>query len=415
MDDQRFFIKGVTYSAADTRLQDALARVYETPERPRCMCVQGGVEMYVAKHRQYVVKRMPGTGGEHHPSCASYEPEYGLSGLGELIGDAVIERSPELVELRVDFPLARVQGRPFPRGDPMQPTDVSVPRRRMSLRAVMHYLFERAGFNRWYPAMEGKRSQAVIHKYLTEAAADIEMKGVRLSERLYVPEQFNEERKEEIAERRRKKLSILLSPKDDTGVKLAIVMGEFKGTDTSAFGRKVWIRHMPDAPLFIDNKTWERIERIYGALLEARDADTKSKLRIVVCALVYAKREHTYQIDTASFMLVTDNWIPVEGVHEVDLIQVLRERKRRFMKPLRYDAKSVVSFANALLLDTRKPPTPMHIISGFMNGREKAMKERAVKDEGADAWIWNADQEMPPLPHSSHYEHLDGVCVFRCS
>jgi hypothetical protein len=39
--------------------------------------------------------------------------------------------------------------------------------------------------------------------------------GVTLSERLYVPEQFHEEQKWEIAERRRCKLAVLQSPKDD--------------------------------------------------------------------------------------------------------------------------------------------------------------------------------------------------------
>ena len=102
MEEQHFFIKGCTYSAADPQLQKALARIYETPERPRCMCVRGGVEMYVAKHRLFVVKRMPDTGSQHQPLCPSYEPEPHQSGLGELMGASVIDRSPELVELRVD-------------------------------------------------------------------------------------------------------------------------------------------------------------------------------------------------------------------------------------------------------------------------------------------------------------------------
>jgi hypothetical protein len=81
MEQQRFLIRGRTYTADDEGLQDALARIDETPERPRCICVRGGVEMYVAKHRLYVVKRMPATGCRHHPSCPSYEPELGQSGL----------------------------------------------------------------------------------------------------------------------------------------------------------------------------------------------------------------------------------------------------------------------------------------------------------------------------------------------
>lgn len=398
MDEQRFFIGGITYAVTDTQLQDVLAQVYETPARPRCLCVRGGVEMYVAKHRQYQVKRMPGTGSQHHPSCVSYEPEHGLSGLGELVGEAVIERFPELVELRVDFPLARVQGRALPRGEAVPPADVSTSRRRMSLRAVMHYLFEHAGFNRWTPAMGGKRSQAVIHKYLMESATHIEMKGVRLSERLYVPEQFNEQRKEEIAERRRKKLSVLMTPEGEAGFKMVMVIGEFKEADSLALGRKVWLRHMSDAPLFIDNKTWARIERTYGALFEAREADTTIKLRVMLGALIYARREHTYQIDTASCMLATENWIPVEGLHEAELLQALVDHKRRFLKPLRYDAKNAAPFPNVLLLDTGASPTRMHVISSFMDARERGAKEKAVAAERENAWIWYTDKKMPELP-----------------
>lgn len=262
----------------------------------------------------------------------------------------------------------------------------------------MHFLFERAGFNRWYPTMEGKRSQAVIHKYLMEAADDVMVKGTRLSERLFVPEQFSEERKVELAERRRRKLAILQSPMEDERLKMALVLGEFKGAEESSYGRKVWIKHMPDVPLFVDNKTWERIERAYRDILEACDSDAKGKQRIVVCALVYARREHTYQIDTATFMLTTETWIPIEGIHEADLIHTLIEQKRRFIKPLRYDARSAAGFANALLLDTGEMPTPLHIVSQFAEPRHRIEKERAIKLLRGFGWVWYSGQEIPSLP-----------------
>jgi hypothetical protein len=74
MDAAKYFIRGVTMLATDPGLQEALSRVYESSERPRCMCVRGGVEMYIAKHGEYVVKRMPGTGDMHHPTCQSSNP-----------------------------------------------------------------------------------------------------------------------------------------------------------------------------------------------------------------------------------------------------------------------------------------------------------------------------------------------------
>ena len=87
----RYFIQRRTYTAADAGLQDAIALVYGSPERPRCMCVSGGAEMVIARHSEFVVKRMPDN-GHHHPTCPSFEPEPGMSGLGELIGVAIIER-----------------------------------------------------------------------------------------------------------------------------------------------------------------------------------------------------------------------------------------------------------------------------------------------------------------------------------
>jgi len=122
MDQSRYFVRGRTYPSGDPSLQDALARVYDSSERPRCMCVQGGVEMYVAKHAEFVIKRMPGTGHLHHVACHSFELEVGVSGIGELMGEAIVEHAPEQVEIRTAFPLARVGGKPLPRGEP---TDVA--------------------------------------------------------------------------------------------------------------------------------------------------------------------------------------------------------------------------------------------------------------------------------------------------
>ena len=393
MDSQRFAIKGRVIEADDRQLQEALAQVYDTPERPRCLCVPGGVEMYVARHRQFVVKRMPDSGSTHHPGCSSYEPEVQQSGLGELVGEAVLEREPGRVELRVDFPWTRLIGRGVPRGEAQAVTEVGVPRRRMSLRALMHFLFERAGFNRWSPAMAGKRNQGVLCKYLLEAAEEIMVKGVPLAERLYVPEPFSETAKAEAAQRRREKLAVL-RPRDGQ-TPLALVIGEFKASEATTQGRRVWIRHMPDAPLLIAGRSWERIERVFAPLFEARDADTGHPVRLVMAALICARREYTYEIDAVSLMLASEHWIPVEGVHELPLIDALVARHRRFVKPLRYDARSAAAFPNALLLDAGPTPVPLHVVSSFMDPKDRVAKEKAIAANRQDGWVWWTDRPMP--------------------
>lgn len=396
MDIQRFSIKGRVLRAEDPQLRSALAQIHETPERPRCLCVPGGVEMYVAQHRRFVVKRMPESGSRHHPRCPSYEPELQQSGLGELVGEAVLESELGDVELRVDFPWTRTTGRAVPRGEPEDGAEVEVPRRRMSLRALMHFLFERAGFNRWSPAMEGKRNQGVLHKYLTAAAADVSIKGVALAERLYVPEPFSEASMADAARRRREKL-VVLRPKAGRSP-LAIVIGEYKSSDVTPLGRRVWIKHMPNAPLLISARGWRRIERVYAPLLEACDADMGQRVRLMIAALIHARREQTYEIDTASLMLTSEHWIPVEGIHEVPLVHALVEQQRRFVKPLRYDAKSAAAFPNALLLDTGAVPVPLHVVSAFMESKDRAAKDMSLRAIDAGTWVWHTSEAMPALP-----------------
>ena len=314
------------------------------------------------------------------------------------MGEAIIEHGPESIELRLDFPFARMPGRSIARGTLQEPADVKVAPRRMSLRAVMHFLFERAGMNRWTPAMRGKRNQGVLHKYLTQAAEEVTSKGLPLSEHLYVPEPFSETGKLQIAERRRKKFAVLQLPADEARVNMMLVLGEFKGSEETAFGRKVWLKHMSDVPLLTDARTWKRIERVYRPLFEARDADTACKPRIVICALIFARREHLYQIDTASFMLTSQEWIPLNGSHEIDLIHALVEQQRRFVKPLQYDAKSAASFPNALLLDAGATPLALHVVSGDMDSKEQAAKEKALKFSEGTPWVWHAGKPMPALP-----------------
>lgn len=393
---QRFAIRGRVWQVQQAGAQQALGAIYGTPERPRCLCVPGGVEMYVAQLREFVVKRMPNTGNRHHPRCPSFEPEAALSGLGLLSGSAVLEQQTGRTELRVDFPWTRRPGRGSFPPSPTFPGQVESTARRMSLRALTHFLFDRAGFNRWTPAMAGRRRWGVIRKYLLEAAEQIDVAGGPLTDRLFVPEVFDEGTKAQAAHRRREKLAVL-KPRDGT-TPLALVIGEFKTVDEVEEGRRVWIRHMPDAPLLVQDRLWQRLTRRHAPLFEARDADTGLRARLVIAALIRARREFTYEIDAASLMMTSGHWIPVEGVHELPLIDALVTQHRRFLKPLRYDAPGAEAFANALLLDAGPEARPLHLLSPYMDERARAFKQRAIRNASSEPWVWETDKPLPPLP-----------------
>jgi hypothetical protein len=382
-------------------LQAALARLHDTRGRPRCLCVEAGVDLYVARHRHYVLKRLPGTGADHDPTCPHYEFDALPGGLGVLIGDAVIEHAPDAVELRVDFPLSRWPGRRVAGGVAGgEGCDVHVAQQRFGLLAVLHYLYERAGLNRWYPAMQGARNQGVLCKYLLAAAEEIRIKSERLADRLYVPEPWRAEAMDEIAARRRHKLAVLHAAGADGRFKLALVVGEFKGSEPAAVGRRLLVKHMPDAPLIIEAHAWARAQRLYGALMQAQEADASRRPKLLVAALIHAAREQVYQVDTLAMMLATDTYLPVDGPHELPLIERLVDEQRAFLKPLHYGLRQAAELPSALLLDSLDAagrPVPAYVISAFANANERSALESAARANAA-AWVWHTDREMPALP-----------------
>jgi hypothetical protein len=179
---------------------------------------------------------------------------------------------------------------------------------------------------------------------------------------------------------------------------LAVVLGEFKGWESATAGARIWIRHMPDAPLLADTRTWARVQRGFAPLFEALDSDGGRGLRLMLAALVRARREHTYEIDLASLMLTSEEWIPLEGVHEAPLVRALVAQGRRFVKPLRYDARTAAGFANAILLDAGPRPVPLHVLSAFLSLPERKVKAHEIQVSEGAAWVWTTEMTMPVFP-----------------
>ena len=397
MDEQRYLINGSIFAAEEPGLQEALARIHGTPARPRCLCVDEGVEMYVSKFGDYVIKRMPETGAEHRPTCPSYELPASESGLGEVLGEAIIEHGPEGVELRLDFPLTRRIGRSFATTDPKPSGEVAVARKQLSLRGLLHCLWQRAGFNRWYPRMQGKRSYWVLRKFLLQASENVETKGLRLAERVFIPEYFSRDHAAEIAERRDQALSILLSPDRDLHFKMMIALGELKAFNEATFGYHLYFKHLPDCAFLLEKAAGVRTTRAFESTLQAWSA---GQVKLIASCLFYAKRERSYQIDTLTLMMTSDEWIPLEHAYEKDLVDKLVHQQRTFIKPLRYEAKYASHFPNLQLLDVGAQPVALDILSAFLTPQERIAKASGMAERRAGGWVWDTAQHavVPELP-----------------
>jgi hypothetical protein len=397
MDEQRYLINGRIFAAQDPLLQEALARVYGTPARPRCLCVDGGAEMYVSKFQDFVIKRMPEKGTEHAPTCPSYELPPSNSGLGQVLGEAIIERGPDGVELRLGFALTRYSGRGRVYRLPEARQEVTVAHKQLSLRGLLHYLWERAGFNRWYPGMQGKRSYWVLRKFLLQATEGVETKGLHLAERVFIPEHFSRDHAAEIAERRDQALSGLLSPGRDLRFKMMIALGELRAFNEATLGYHISFKHLPDCAFFLEKTAAARSKRTFESALQSWSA---GQVKLIAACLFYVRRERLYQIESLTLMMVSDQWIPLDHIHEKPLVDKLVREQRTFIKPLRYEAQHAGHFPNLQLLDVGAQPVALDILSAFLAPQERTAKANGIAAHQGFGWVWDTSQcaVVPDLP-----------------
>lgn len=126
--------------------QQELSRAKAARLRPLCLCTSPGVEMYIAAAGQHlIVKRMPGTAAEHDPGCRSWLPPGELSGYGAVGEQSIVDNPADgTTALRLGFSLSKTGNRaaPEPSGSPSG--TVQSDGNKLSLRAVLHYLWDEA-------------------------------------------------------------------------------------------------------------------------------------------------------------------------------------------------------------------------------------------------------------------------------
>ena len=171
---------------------EAIASAHAAHHRPGCLCLVDGVEMYVARLGDgFIVKRMPNTGSHHAPDCPSYEPPAEFSGLGQVLGSAISEDTVTgETSLKLGFSMSKVSGRSTMPAAGSAGDSVATDGTKLSLRGLLHYLWDQAELTRWHPGFAGKRTWGTVRKHLLQAAENKIARGDSLRSRLYIPEHY---------------------------------------------------------------------------------------------------------------------------------------------------------------------------------------------------------------------------------
>jgi Protein of unknown function (DUF1173) len=355
-------IEGTPLTPSSPGFAEAIAQAYSRRRRPRCLCCPEGVEMYVARLGDgYIVKRMPETGSRHAPDCSSFEAPADISGLKHLLGSAIKEDpNTGMTTLRPGFSLSK---RPA-RTTPTQPRSLSSTATgavtRLSLRGLLHYLWNQAEMTRWHPGFEGRRSWGTVRRQLLRAAEQMLICGEPLATRLYVPEPFRVEQRDAIIARRRG----VWACAGGSGAgrqRLLLLIAEVKEIAPARHGHKVVIKHVPDVAIALDDSLYHQLPQRCGQELELWSAsDSIRMLMIATLTISDAGLPHIVEL---SLMTVTAQWLPVETSAEQLLVEGLVKNRRAFLKLLRYDIRTETRLASVALTD-RGAPAPVMFAAG---------------------------------------------------
>lgn len=395
---RRFRLADQVIEEATPNLQDLLADAYRRKLRPLCLCQEPCPAMYIAQvGDQYIVKRMPLSGGGHDPSCSSYEPPDELSGLGMLIGSAIqVDPESGTAALKLDFRLSKVGARSAPAAGAVGSDSVVGDTKKLSLRGLLHYLWHEAELTVWTSRWAGKRYWWNIRWHLVEAARQMTVKGGLLSEILFVPEPFRSADKAAIEQRRAEALASALPPKSGPR-KLMILVGEVKEFGTARSGHKLTVKHMPGFVFLLDDSLHRRLQTRFESELALWGADEASHL--IAIATFGLTPAGLPVIEEMALMVVAENWVPYESAYEKKLVDALARMRERSVKVLRYNLPLDRPTATAIL-QMQPRPVGLYVVPPSADGAYKeSLGELVISRPEFDCWIWRtADSEMPTLP-----------------
>ena len=358
--------------------------------------------MYIARladsNEGYVVKRMPGTGSQHAPDCPAYEPPPEATGLGQVLGSAISE-DPATGEttLKLDFPLSKIAGRsaaPAAGGDS---DSVASSGTRLSLRGLLHYLWDQAELTRWHPGFAGKRHWGTVRSHLLRAAEHKIARGDALRGRLYVPEMFSVEERDAINARRLAQWQHAVAA-PGRPQQLMLLIGEVKEIVPARYGHRCVIKHVPDQAFALDEPLYRRLGRRFDAELTLwGSADS---VHMVTIATFGVSEAGIPALVEMSLMPVTPQWLPVEDSFERQLVERLVAEGRSFTKGLRYNLRRDHGVATATLTDIGHPGLLLFIVPPGLDGAAEPEGLSDVIGRGeVPAWTWRpASKGMPQLP-----------------
>lgn len=398
---QRYYITDREMAEGEQGFEAMLAHAYAQKERVRCLCRRDAdLDLYITRrHDQHVLARWPGTGALHAPHCDHYEAPDHLTGLGQVRGSAILDDAETgETTLRFAFPLSRGAARAAPASLTNDKPDVKATGQRLTIRGLLHYLWDRAQLTHWHPRMAGKRNWYIVRRQLLQAAHGCKARGMALGDVLFVPETFRLDDRDAIAGRRLGALQPARASKDA----IMILIGEVKGIEPARYGEKIMIRHLPDWPFLMDEDMARRFHKRFAVEEELWRSDEREGHLIIAASFAISPSGLPQLIESA-VMPVSREWLPYESVEDLALVTKAVGDRRRFVKGLRYNLVSGTPIASLTLTDTGSEATAIHLARSLPDPAYDDAVAVLMKTIGVTHRAWRLGDPLPAsAPHGTH-------------
>lgn len=303
--------------------QGMLAACYRDGLRPKCRCVEEGLEMYIARRGlRYYLARMPCTGFLHNERCPSFENMVELfSGAYAYARKAVQEMADSSLVLATRLWPEAAVGKAAPE-----------PGSFVSLGGLLDYLIEQGNINRLSP-LDRPRPWRFVRMKLIEAARWIRLgkRQTPLSDILFLPETYSREAETDsysdcVAFLNTHQPALLCAP--------------VKEIKKAEFGKRIVLKHLPRLRLWLSGKLDARlpcnVSRFGAAAQHA-------------LALVLARPGRVsgnYTALNLAYMTTDTNFLPCGSLAEADAAVQLLEEGLSLVRPLRFDCAKDVPLAD---------------------------------------------------------------------
>lgn len=385
-------------------VNEALLKAKREIGHALCLCVQGsrGLKLVIRERKgQCLLAVWPEDGPNHHRECPFHRASDALSGVRGYRKDALKE-TEDGFSIRPTVVLSRRREDPrVPLEDRDAATDRErVTRARMSLLAILHYLWEQSDQNRWHRGW--RRDYGRLHWSLAQIIDHGRMGRFSLSDLIYMPPRFNPKAVREINEGWTRWKSVYQQQEGAKVVRTGLLLADVQSMTQTKHGFGMKLAHHGET-IFCSEEMRGVLAKKYARALAAIGHKSADTCAIGLLAVEVSTRGNVNVVDGA-LMLTTRDYIPVDSSYEAALAKHLVEAARCFIKPLHYDVRDQL-LPDFVLTDTAPEDTYLEVF-GMDTAQYEQRKQEKIKlyaEQGKPLWSWEAyrGQEWPPLPAAS--------------